>query len=96
MLDSPDIKKLRLTEMDEIHSIVQEHSGVRPELISIGKEYGTDAVTFRVWTRIDLTTLVKALYLRNGIETVTVAPSYCGRKRGQTVCIERAETFGDE
>lgn len=94
MLDSPDIKKKRLKEMAEIRSIVQEHSGMNPELVSIGKEFGGDAITFRVWTRNDLTGLVKALYLRHGIETVSVSPSYCGRRRGQNICIEREEDFG--
>ena len=96
MLDSPNIKKLRLKEMAEVCSIIQEHSGVKPELITIGKEFGGEAMTFRIWTRNDLTTLVKALYLRHGIETVTVSSSYCGRRRGQTVQIERAEGYGDK
>jgi hypothetical protein len=95
MLETPDAKHKRLKEMTAIRLLIKEHTDVEPSLISMGKEFGGESIEFRVFTRVDLTSLIRMLYLRQGVETVSVGVAYLGRRRGQTITVEMEESFGD-
>jgi hypothetical protein len=74
MTDNPDVKKKLLKQINEINAMLLEH-GVKGKL----SDCGPDMIEFTVVANKSLTSLVKALYMRQGVERVLIQSGRAGR-----------------
>lgn len=89
-----DAKQKRLKDVPRLLELINEYSGVKPELIMMGKRFGDeDAMEFRVMTDKDLTNLITTLYKQPGIDTVELALTFWKRRRGQVLQLTWASNF---